>query len=56
MATFTTQHPAGQPRVANIHRIADTVKGSVIRPGSSFSINGTVGERTAAKGYVRRPA
>ena len=52
VATFTTQHPAGQPRVHNIHLIADTVRGSVIRPGNSFSINGTVGERTLAKGYV----
>jgi vancomycin resistance protein YoaR len=52
VATFTTQHPAGQPRVHNIHLIADTVKGSVIRPGNSFSINGTVGQRTTAKGYV----
>jgi vancomycin resistance protein YoaR len=52
VASFTTQHPAGQPRVHNIHLIADTVKGSVIRPGNSFSINGTVGQRTLAKGYV----
>jgi vancomycin resistance protein YoaR len=52
VASFTTQHPAGQPRVKNIHLIADIVKGSVIRPGASFSINGTVGQRTAAKGFV----
>jgi vancomycin resistance protein YoaR len=52
VATFTTAHPAGQPRVKNIHLIADTVKGSVIQPGNSFSINGTVGQRTTAKGYV----
>ncbi|MBA3654685.1 MAG: VanW family protein [Actinobacteria bacterium] len=52
VATFTTNHPAGQPRVHNIHLIADTVRGSLIRPGNSFSINGTVGERTTAKGYV----
>jgi vancomycin resistance protein YoaR len=52
VATFTTQHPAGQPRVHNIHLIADTVQGSVIAPGDSFSINGTVGPRTLAKGYV----
>ncbi|HZN14893.1 MAG TPA: VanW family protein [Acidimicrobiales bacterium] len=52
VATFTTKHPAGQPRVKNIHLIADTVQGSVIRPGNSFSINGTVGQRTLAKGYV----
>jgi vancomycin resistance protein YoaR len=55
VATFTTNHPAGQPRVRNIHLIADIVRGSVIRPGNSFSINGTVGQRTAAKGFVPAP-
>jgi vancomycin resistance protein YoaR len=52
VASFTTMHPAGQPRVHNIHLIADIVRGSVIRPGNSFSINGTVGQRTTAKGFV----
>ena len=55
VATFTTNHPAGQPRVKNIHLIADMVRGSLIRPGNSFSINGTVGQRTAAKGFVPAP-
>ena len=55
VATFTTSHPAGQPRVKNIHLIADMVRGSLIRPGNSFSINGTVGQRTAAKGFVPAP-
>jgi vancomycin resistance protein YoaR len=48
----TTHHACCEPRVKNIHRIADTVRGSVIRPGATFSINQTVGVRTAAKGYV----
>ena len=52
VATFTTQHPAGQPRVHNIHLMADMVRGSIIQPGDSFSINGTVGQRTLAKGFV----
>lgn len=52
---FTTNHPAGQPRVQNIHRIADTLRGVVIAPGDTFSVNGFVGERTAAKGYVSAP-
>jgi vancomycin resistance protein YoaR len=48
----TTHHACCEPRVKNIHRIADTVRGSIIRPGETFSINKTVGVRTAAKGYV----
>ncbi len=55
IGTFTTNHPGGQPRVANIHRIADTVRGQVIEPGGTLSLNGVVGPRTAAKGYVPAP-
>ena len=52
VGTFTTNHPANQPRVANIHRIADLVRGQVIRPGTTFSVNEFVGERTVEKGFV----
>ena len=49
---FTTYHDAGGARVTNIHRMADLVRGAVVAPGESFSINDHVGERTAAKGFV----
>lgn len=52
VSTFTTNHPCCQSRVQNIHRIADLVDGAVIRPGETFSLNGHVGDRTAAKGFV----
>jgi len=52
VSTFTTRYPAGQPRVTNIHRFADIVKGHVILPGELFSLNGQVGERTLDKGFV----
>ncbi len=52
---FTTNHPAGQPRVKNIHLIADDLKGVLIPPGATFSVNDTVGKRTAEKGYVNAP-
>jgi len=55
IGTFTTSHPGGAPRVANIHRIADTVRGQIIEPGGAFSVNGFVGPRTAAKGYLSAP-
>ncbi len=55
VATFTTKHKAGEPRVHNIHRIADLVRGSVIEPGQRFSINESVGKRTAEKGFVVAP-
>jgi vancomycin resistance protein YoaR len=48
----TTRHKGGEPRVTNIHKIADIVRGHVILPGETFSVNSFVGKRTAAKGFV----
>lgn len=50
--SFTTRYPAGQPRVTNIHLIADLTRGMVIKPGETFSINDRVGRRTEEKGFV----
>ncbi len=55
VATFTTHHTAGEPRVQNIHRIADLVNGAVIWPAESFSLNKYVGPRTTKKGFVEAP-
>ncbi|MBA2337479.1 MAG: VanW family protein [Acidimicrobiia bacterium] len=52
VAEFTTFHACCENRVENIHRIADLIRGVVIDPGESFSVNDYVGERTAAKGFV----
>lgn len=48
----TTEHACCQNRVTNIHRIADLVRGAVIRPGETFSVNEYVGRRTREKGFV----
>jgi vancomycin resistance protein YoaR len=48
----TTEHKCCEGRVTNIHRIADLVRGVVIKPGETFSINKHVGPRTRAKGFV----
>ncbi len=48
----TTKHPCCQPRVTNIHQIADIVRGAVVRPGEVFSLNGYVGRRTEDRGFV----
>ena len=55
VSEFTTKTP-GRNRVINIHTMADTVDGSIVWPGETFSINETVGKRTEAKGYVRDAA
>src|SRR5829696_8430244 len=49
---FTTYHAAGEARVTNIHRIADIVRGTVVLPGETFSINEVAGQRTTANGFV----
>jgi vancomycin resistance protein YoaR len=49
---FTTYHAPSGARITNIHRMADLVRGAVIAPGASFSINEHVGERTLEKGFV----
>ena len=51
-AGFTTYHDCCAARVTNIHRMADIVRGTIVLPGETFSINDTVGERTADKGFV----
>lgn len=52
IGTFTTYHACCANRVHNIQRIADIVRGQVLRPGESFSVNDFVGQRTIEKGFV----
>lgn len=55
VSSFSTAHPCCQPRVSNIHKIADVVDGAIVRPGATFSLNNFVGPRTTEKGYVLAP-
>ena len=52
---FTTRHACCQPRVQNIHRIADLVDGTIVRPGDTLSLNAVVGQRTKQAGFVEAP-
>jgi vancomycin resistance protein YoaR len=49
---FTTYYNPGEPRVTNIHRIADIVDGTLVLPGQEFSMNDVVGQRTLENGFV----
>lgn len=52
VSTYTTTFSSGNaPRVNNIKVLAAALDGTLVAPGGQFSFNGTVGERTAAKGY-----
>lgn len=52
---FTTNYIPGQARVTNIHRAADIMNNTVVEPGQVFSLNDTVGARTAERGFVKAP-
>jgi len=52
MSSFTTRYPVAPYRVNNIGRAARLINGSLVLPGDTWSLNGTVGERTAANGFV----
>lgn len=57
ISTFTTTFSSGNaPRVNNIRVLAESLDGTLIAPGGQFSFNGTVGERTAEKGYMEAGA
>lgn len=52
---FTTYHPCCANRVRNIQKMADIVDGAVVMPGETFSLNGFVGQRDRARGFVEAP-
>jgi vancomycin resistance protein YoaR len=54
MGSYTTRHACCQPRVDNIHHIADLLDGVLVNPGDTFSVNQLVGPRTVKNGF--RPA
>ncbi|MBA2640443.1 MAG: VanW family protein [Nocardioidaceae bacterium] len=52
ISSFTTYYPHEDYRNTNIGRAAELINGTVLAPGETFSLNGTVGERTAANGFT----
>lgn len=53
VAEYTTFYPSDfPPRLINIHRAADLMDNTLVLPGKVFSLNGAVGERTAARGFA----
>ncbi|MCZ7417976.1 VanW family protein [Verrucosispora sp. WMMA2121] len=57
VSSFTTNFTGGlsSPRSQNIVTIANDVKGTVVLPGETFSLNGHTGERGYAQGYRDAP-
>ena len=48
----TTPHDCCQNRVINIQLFADLIRGVILEPGESISLNDHVGRRTTEKGFV----
>ena len=51
IAAFTTKTSSDSNRNSNINLACQTINGTVLLPGEVFSFNGTVGQRTMARGY-----
>jgi vancomycin resistance protein YoaR len=52
ISSFATEMgPSSANRIHNVHLMADYVDGTVIRPGETFSFNGSVGPRTSERGF-----
>lgn len=52
VSSFTTYYPPASYRDTNIGRAAELIDGTVLKPGETFSLNDTVGERTAENGFT----
>jgi len=52
VSTFTTYYPYAEYRNVNLGRAAELMNGTLLKPGETFSLNGTVGERTRANGFT----
>lgn len=55
ISTFTTYYGYAPARVTNIKLATRTLNGTYVPPGGTFSLNGVLGQRTAAKGYQSAP-
>jgi len=56
ISSFSTNYAhSSSGRAHNIELAANSINGKIIMPGETFSFNGTVGERTANRGYMEAP-
>lgn len=53
VSTFTTYYPPTTYRDINQGRAAELINGTILKPGEVYSMNKTVGQRTAANGFVQ---
>ena len=51
ISSFDSAFPVNPARTANLVAASNTINGTFLAPGATFSLNGILGERTADKGY-----
>lgn len=49
--SFGSSYAIEENRINNLKLACDSINGTVLQPGDTFSFNDTLGERTAGKGY-----
>jgi len=52
VSSFDSAFPTDPNRTTNLTVASNTINGTLIKPGETFSMNGVLGERTTAKGYL----
>ena len=50
-STSTNLNSGNRPRTNNVRLACEHINGTILNPGDEFSYNGTVGERTPARGF-----
>ena len=55
VGTYETIYGGDPNRIHNVQLVAHLVDNKMIAPGTTFSFNGTTGERSAAKGFLEAP-
>jgi vancomycin resistance protein YoaR len=55
VSSWATPHRCCEARVDNIHKAADLLRGTIIKPGEVFSLNDALGERTEEGGWFSAP-
>ena len=55
VSSYTTTYGGTPGRLNNVQLVARLIDGTLIKPGETFSFNGTTGERTAERGFQEAP-
>lgn len=50
-STSTSLNSGNKPRTSNVRLACSFINGTILNPGEEFSYNGTVGQRTSARGF-----